>query len=182
MVASRPEDARPERAGSEGARPEGEGGASSGRWFIAGFAGAVLLTAILLPVFNVLVDPYHVFHSWTVAGFNREKTERLTRGGRLTKSLDLRDEQFEAVLMGSSRVLLGMDPDASALDGQHAYNAGLGGTNMYELASVLDFIAQHQPNLELLVLGLDFSMFNRNRTVNGDYAVSGFAGRSGWQL
>lgn len=154
----------------------------SGRHFIAGFCGAVLLVALLLPAFNALVDPYDVFHLWQAAGLNGEKTERLTRGGRLEKSLRLRNEPFETVLVGSSRVLVGMDPKSPYLKQRKAYNAGLGGTNMYELARVLDFIAQYQPDLEQLIIGLDFPMFNDHRTVNGDYEVSGFAGRSTWQL
>lgn len=162
--------------------PESEGRCKSGRHFIAGFFGAALLFLLSLPVFNAVVDPYDAFHLWQAVGFNSEKTELLSRGGRVEKSLRLREVPFETVLVGSSRVLVGMDPQSPHLDDNKTYNAGLGGTNMYELSQVIEYIARHQPDLEQLIIGLDFSMFNDYRTVNGDYEVSGFAGRTAWQL
>lgn len=163
-------------------RPESKGRCRSGRHFIAGFFGAALLFLLSLPVFNALVDPYDAFHLWRAAGFNSEKTELLSRGGRVEKSLRLREVPFDTVLVGSSRVLVSMDPKSPYLGGDKAYNAGLGGTNMYELSRVIEYIVRHQPGLEQLIIGLDFSMFNDYRTVNGDYDASGFAGRSAWQL
>jgi hypothetical protein len=82
------------------------------------------------------------------------------------------------VLLGTSRVMIGLDPQSPLLHGRHTYNAGLAGTNMYELDRVMEYLIRHQPALRQVIFGLDLLLFNADRTVEGDFQVSGFAGNS----
>lgn len=123
-----------------------------------------LLTALtpLLSVgaFNIFVDPYGIYNSPTVSGFNQSKPDKW-KHQRLFKALDITRIKPVTIFIGSSRTNLGLNPAYSALDDrQPAYNLGLNGANTYETLRYLEHAIKNQKDLKLVILGLDFIMFN----------------------
>jgi hypothetical protein len=142
--------------------------------YLAWFAGAVAVLLIAVAGFNRLVDPEGVFGVPTLKAISAVRP--LARGDRMAKAAAAARGGYTALLAGSSRVMVGLDPEDPALAGYRTYNLGLSETNMLEQADVMAFARDHNP-LELVVWGLDFLMFSDRRGYSQDYADSQFAGR-----
>ena len=138
-------------------------------WFAAGLA--VLL--IVIAAGNRLVDPEGVFYSPTIGRLNAIRP--LAKGDRVAKAAETARGNYDALLAGSSRVMVGLNPEDPALAGYRAYNLGLRETNMKEQADVMAFARKHN-DLGLVVWGLDFLMFSDRRGYSQDYVDSQFAG------
>jgi hypothetical protein len=128
----------------------------------------VLLAGIVL--LNRAVDPYGAYRGFPSDLFLEAKGVQDTR---TWKAELVRHFTGSTVLVGSSRVRTGYDPESTAIPDRPACNLGIGGTNFYELAYVLDFILQ-QPRVRRIVLCLDFQQFTAGRTVSNDFDVSRF--------
>ncbi len=133
----------------------------------------LILGAALVAGINVVVDPYGLFGIVEIKGFNAEKPAR--DGSHTLKSLQLRRQDYEVVVLGSSRAQLGIDPTSPTLNGARAFNLGLVDLSMTELEHVVDYLLQHQAPHTVLI-GVDLISFNANRPANHDFAESGFAG------
>ncbi|MDA8382468.1 MAG: hypothetical protein M0037_05280 [Betaproteobacteria bacterium] len=125
-----------------------------GHWlrFVAAIVGAVALI-------NATVDPYGLYRFVTLTGFNRIKPEA-ENSARLVKAYALEHMRPRALIVGNSRVEVGLDPRAPAWPTQDrpVYNLGLPGTGPYiELRYLQDALAVHRP--KLVVLGVDFMDF-----------------------
>lgn len=143
--------------------------------YLAWFAGTVAALLIIVAGFNRLVDPESVFGAPTLRPINGVRP--LAKGDRVAKAAETARGEYTALLAGSSRVMVGLDPEDPALAGYRAYNLGLSETNMLEQADVMAFARDHN-SLELVVWGLDFLMFSDRRGYSQDYADSQFAGRA----
>jgi hypothetical protein len=102
-----------------------------GRWLAV---TAVLLLAV--GALNVAVDPFFVFGAPLIAGFNQYKPATLGRE-TLAKPALLPRAQPHTVLIGTSKVQVGLDPQSTAWapDDAPVFNAGLpGGTSPSTLA------------------------------------------------
>lgn len=142
------------------------------KFFFAVLGGGLALVAAI----NWIVDPYASFRWNDMAGFNDQK--RLKRGGgRVSKSVIVMRNSFETIFLGSSTVETGLDPRSAALAGHSAYNAALPFSSIAELHKVALYIGEHSAP-KRVVIGLDFAAFAGVRGTGGDYAESGFAGRS----
>lgn len=133
----------------------------------------LVLGVALVAAVNAVVDPYGLFGIVEIAGFNAEKPAR--DGSRTLKSLQLRRQHYDVVVLGSSRAQLGIDPASPALNGARTFNLGLVDLSMTELELVVDYLLQHQAPRTVLI-GVDLISFNANRPANHDFAESGFAG------
>ncbi len=142
--------------------------------YLAWFAVTVLVLLIALAGFNRLVDPEGVFNRPSIDVVNRVKP--LAKGDRVAKAAEIARGGYTALLAGSSRVMVGLDPGDPALAGYRAYNLGLSETSMLEQAEVMDFALDHN-DPDLVVWGLDFLMFSDRRGYSQDFADSQFAGQ-----
>jgi hypothetical protein len=113
-----------------------------------------LTLALLAAVagFVVAVDPYGTFFLVETA-WNRYKPDILTHW-RTGKTLRVALVEPETLLVGSSRVLGGLDPDHPTLAGARAFNFGLPGTTYCDFANHLRQIAP-RGHLRRVVIGLD---------------------------
>lgn len=146
------------------------------RRFLGWFGGCLLAGELGLAGFNLVVDPYGINHLATLPGLNVEKTQRLYGGGRIERSLRLWLEDYETIILGSSRAQVGLDPASRVLAPIRAYNASLAGTSMAELYNVGRFVLDHE-RPKRIIIGLDFIMFSDDRERgNGDFESSGLAG------
>ncbi|MGA9379502.1 MAG: hypothetical protein WBV73_12105 [Phormidium sp.] len=125
---------------------------------------AVLITVILLilasiSLFNILVDPYGVFNSPLIQGFNQSKPWKVVQV-RLFKAVDLTRIKPQTVLLGASRTYVGLNPKHPALNRyQPSYNLGLNSANMYEMKRYFQHALFNQPDLKLVVLEIDYFSF-----------------------
>lgn len=151
----------------------------SGYGYIKVLLATLGIGGVLVGGLNVTVDPYGLFGLMEVRGINAGKPAR--DGSRTLKSLQLRLNQYDVIVLGTSRVQLGIDPASPAFAGARAFNLGLVNINMREVEGVVRYMLRHQ-DPETVMIGLDLISFDANRALNEDYAESGFGGASLLQL
>lgn len=131
-------------------------------------------------IFNFLVDYQRVFRVTEIPGFNQKKPfadnwpywlESLRR----KKAREIEEGDYDTIILGSSRVMAGLDPRHPAFGNRSVYNAGLQLSNMYENYQVFKFAREHL-NLQQIVLELSLSDFSDQRTEVFDFNRSKFAG------
>lgn len=135
------------------------------------YALAVIMFSIytLTIAINAYIDP---------RGFFLRSSEAVGRyfefPSRAEKSIRLHNEQYDVLVLGSSRVEVGIDPLSKSFANQSVYNLGLSATNMYELHKVIDYAIKHQ-SPEIMIMGLDFLMFTSQRELHKDFNGSLFS-------
>ena len=124
------------------------------------FLVAAFVPLLAVGLFNWAIDPYGIFNSPEIIGINQAKPEKL-KNGRLFKAVDITRIKPKTIFLGSSRTEYGLDPKHPAFhNNQPAYNSALGAATPYELWRYLKHALVNQPELKLVILGLDEFMFN----------------------
>ncbi|GFZ91205.1 hypothetical protein [Okeania sp. KiyG1] len=124
------------------------------------FLLSAILPVVAVGIFNIVVYPYDVFNTPNFLGINHSKP-RKDNNDRLFKAIDIIRIKPVTVLMGSSRTKRAIDPNYPALKNhQPAYNVALTKGNFYELRRYLEHAIANQKKLDLVIIGLDFFMFN----------------------
>src|SRR5713226_1250094 len=128
------------------------------------FSRRLRLMAMALIVFfsavvgvNYLVNPYG---AWRPRVFG--DIYRLVENERLVVPYLLRTGRPETLLVGSSRVMIGMEIEQGIRGG--VMNAALSGATLQEIAKVVE-LALRNPRLKRVIWGLDFFAFNENWTL-----------------
>ena len=143
-------------------------------YYVAWFSltGAILLSAAS---FNIFVDPYGIWPAPRVHQWNWSKPKQNLHQ-RLFRAADIAYRQPTTVILGSSRVIYSLSPQHPALSKyQPAYNSGLSSANMYEELRYFQHALYHQPDLKLVIIGLDFFSFNRYIKNRPDFSESRLA-------
>ncbi|MFC6438686.1 hypothetical protein [Bowmanella sp. JS7-9] len=118
--------------------------------------GAITLASI--GSFNWLVDPYGLYWSPTIHGFNAKKTESSERG-RQTKGYRLTAIRPQVLIMGNSRVEMGLSTEHPTFSNRRVYNSGIPGLSLdQQYARTIEQINQN-PELKEVYLSLDFLDF-----------------------
>jgi hypothetical protein len=120
-------------------------------------AGGIALLLACVGGINILVDPYRVFGTPDIAGFNAVKPD-FVEHLRLTTPYAIERLRPEALILGTSRVGRGLSPSHPAFKGLRTYNAALPAVSLYEVWRTLQHANAVKP-LKLVVLGLDNRMF-----------------------
>jgi hypothetical protein len=143
----------------------------SGRHYLKRYGLFLGLFILITACFNMTIDPRGYFYFFSIPKIN--ETRYFAKGNRIEKSIRLVREDFDAIIAGSSRTKISMDPAHPALNHFKAYNLALAKTNVYELEKILDFALKAQ-EIKLLMWGLDFLTFSTRRTVSGTFDQSLF--------
>jgi hypothetical protein len=125
--------------------------------FLKSFALLVCLGAAAVAGLNWLVDPFSLFGSPRIAGFNANKMD-FVEHLRLTNVYAVRRVEPDALVIGTSRVGRGLSPTHPAWQGLACYNLALPGITAYEMLRYLQHAAAVHP-LKRVVVGLDFRSF-----------------------
>ncbi|HEV2098995.1 MAG TPA: hypothetical protein VGR45_08730 [Stellaceae bacterium] len=127
-------------------------------------AGCIGIAAVLIPAFNLAVDPYRAFGSPEIPGITGVKPETTTYG-RLSKAFSVCRVRPDLVFMGSSRNEFLYNPEYGPVRAisRHPYNLSLAGTNIYEMDLMLRHAYYASGRLKTAILGIDFLMFNAFR-------------------
>lgn len=131
------------------------------RRYIVSFGLAAVLSAVLIAAFNIFMDPYGVWNGRSITGINRYHSHKESFE-RMNKSFDVVQMQPNILLVGSSRVKFGLNPDYyTFLTGDSSvYNFGVNGPNIYVIRRLVENAVRYDDNLAVVYLGLDFMMFN----------------------
>jgi hypothetical protein len=117
--------------------------------------GAVLAA---VAVINWVVNPYGAWRSTAIDPVYRfGETTRNEADERVRTAYRIRAEQPVSLLVGSSRVVVGMYIDRGARDG--FFNASMSGASLAEIAAILR-LATANPRLERVIGGVDFYAFD----------------------
>jgi len=123
----------------------------------------IILTLLFIAgimLFNYIVDPHNVFKTKTYSRLNAKKIES---NEYLLKARDIVQQKPDVILLGSSRVRFGLDPQHyELLTGVPAYNAGLSSSTPAIQLNYLKYALKNNPKLKRVVLGLDFAAFKEN--------------------
>jgi hypothetical protein len=114
--------------------------------------GALLSLIAGLALFNYLVNPYGAWSTELVNPIYRDISHE-----RMAVPYILRTAHPHTLLVGSSRVMLGMPIPQKARD--EVLNAGLAGAGIDEIARVID-LGLRNPKLRQIVWGVDFFAVN----------------------
>lgn len=124
-------------------------------WAAAATAGFIALAGAV----NVLVDPYDVFRYVQIHGFNTDKPA-IENQVRLAKAYQIRKLKPEIMVLGNSRVEMGLDTERRSREiGRQIFNGGLPGSTIYELHRYLQHAAAIG-SLKEVLLALDIFSFN----------------------
>ncbi|SFI02032.1 hypothetical protein [Bradyrhizobium sp. cf659] len=131
---------------------------SSFRRFTVGFIGFVAIPPFALSALIVLVDPYYVFGTPDIPGINVVRP-RYESHVPAVKPYQVRRIKPDAVILGSSRAEVALDPQHPGWADKNVFNFGLPSATSYEV--MLAFLhAQSVAPLKQAVIGLDFFGFN----------------------
>lgn len=126
------------------------------------FAFVLVLSASALV--NWFVDPYALYWSPAIDGINAKKIKSSERG-RQTKSYRIEQLQPDIVIVGNSRVEMGLDDRYAGFAGLEVYNYASPGIGLLHQLNRAYTQLQNNPNLTTLYLSLDFLDFlSRNPT------------------
>ncbi len=121
-------------------------------------AGSLLVTAV---AFNAVVDPYGVTKLISLERINAAKPKEW-ENARIAKPFEVARRHYDAIVLGTSQVERGIDPDYPALSagGIALYNMGLSELRLYETRLLLDYSIKAS-GIDAAVVSLDFGRYNR---------------------
>ncbi|NEQ36347.1 MAG: hypothetical protein F6K40_08660 [Okeania sp. SIO3I5] len=115
-----------------------------------------------------MINPYGVTNSPKIKGLNSSKPATVNNT-RLYKAVDITRHNAKTILLGASRIETGINPNSSLLKAyQPVYNLGIPAASLYEQRRYLEYAVAYQPELELVILGIDlWLMANPRKTRQG---------------
>ena len=147
---------------------------SSFRRFTVAFIGFVAIPPLALSALIVLVDPYYVFGTPDIPGINVVRP-RYENHVPAVKPYQVRRIKPDAIILGSSRAEVALDPQHPGWNGKNVFNFGLPSATSYEV--MLAFLhAQSVAPLKQAVIGLDFFGFNIFFPRDQEYLEGRFSG------
>jgi len=140
---------------------------------IALFAGLALFGG-----FNALIDPFGITGAPDIPGLTARDTRLLEDGGRVHVADRLARGGDRAILLGSSRTVDGFPHEPEHWPGG-IYNAGMRGTNIFELSQAAALAARNE-ELRCVVIGLDLDEFGVHSKAKATYWLSALADGRRW--
>ena len=128
--------------------------------FLVTWAVGFISVLAALAVFNAAVDPYLMFNTRRISGFNDQKSPGEFTQELMTKAYDALRETRRTLVFGSSVVDWGLDTRDPAWPAgvRPIYNFGIPGSGPRLAYLQLRYVLSRQ-HPDLVVLGLDFATF-----------------------
>jgi hypothetical protein len=138
------------------------------------FLQTYLVTLVLLicsaVVFNLIIDPFGVYHLVEINGINNIKTGQGNHV-RMGKAGSVRVFKPQAVILGDSRAEYGINPEHPGWKAGPVYNLAISGSNVYEILRYFEHAHRIKPLKQVLFV-LDFKQFNAYRINEEDFTES----------
>ena len=124
-------------------------------WFFTTLSALAAISASL----NYVVDPYLVYNSPRVEGFNRKKIE-INDYVRIAKAFEPFRRATDILIAGNSRVEMGLDPGHACFAGRglHVYNLAVPGAGLGQQLNYVLNVVYAQP-VKRVFLSVDFVDF-----------------------
>ena len=108
----------------------------------------------------MVVDPYGVIDRPLIEGFNDVKPLRFANQ-RIYKPIWFLRGDYNGIILGASRELIGMDPRSAPLreQGRRFYNFAMVDERPYESAQIAEFAVASRP-IRTIVIDLEFTRYN----------------------
>lgn len=139
---------------------------------IGTFSGVLLFFAFV----NTWINPLWVTSSpWTDESFAPYR--QIYRNTRTAKAGLLRVNDWDIVMMGSSRVAIAMDPTLPEWgEERKVLNLGLSASTLTENKLVVDYVLKHNPSVKHLIVGVDLTDISSrsNSTASAGFNESPF--------
>jgi len=121
-------------------------------------SAVILILLVMIGGGNWYYDPYQIYHfpEKDVAFINKPELDSHLR---LHKAYAVKKIKPDSILIGTSRVLVGMDPRNSTLPAGRWYNLGLPGASMYEILRYIQH-ANAVTSLKTIVLDVEYTSFD----------------------
>jgi hypothetical protein len=118
-----------------------------------------IVLAVVVVAVNFVVDPYGIFGSPRISGLNHFKVE-INNHSRLMKKYQPLFGTYNAIIVGNSRVELGMRPSHTCFSniGMSVYNLGVPGADVRMQLEYALNVVQKQP-IQTIFLSVDFTDF-----------------------
>jgi len=135
---------------------------STARWairYLAALAGTIVALAACTATVTILIDPYNLFGTPRIAGFNRFKPQAYNRGVAAKTAL-LERTHPRTLLLGNSRLEIGFNPQSAEWPAsmQPVFDGALGGHGLDIAAKLLEDAAA-EPTLHYVLVGADIVDF-----------------------
>ena len=128
----------------------------------------VIALLIITCITTLVVDPYGLYYAKTHRGFNQQK-EGVRSKIRLIKALQLPIIKPQTILLGSSRVMDGINPENPILqEYPPVYNLAVDMNRIHETKVLIIHAIKNAP-IKRIIIGLDFFMFNSREQKNIDF-------------
>ena len=128
------------------------------KFFLQLVALGILLLAAA-GIFNMVVDPYGIWHIYRRTGLNQMPHEA-QNVERMIKPVEFLQKRPQTIFLGTSKSNVSMDPDFyEGLTGKTAYNFAVSGETIYEMRRYLEYAAAVDPNLQEAIVEVNFLLF-----------------------
>ena len=132
--------------------------------FLRHFFATVVAAMALIGGFNYAIDPFDL---WSAPRFERINAVKSVGNIRFAKPLQLEVRRPDTVILGSSRILYGIDP-RDFPDPDRTYDFGIPALSATEMRGYGEHILAETP-LKRLVIELGFFQFNRPQSAAPNY-------------
>ena len=122
------------------------------------FFSSFLFAITTIAGINWFIDPFGMYWSPTVSNINQQKTEAGTRV-RLVKAYRPAMVNPTVLLVGNSRVEMGLNPQHPIFAGQTVYNQAMPGAGVAHQVKYALEVIEKNPDLKQIIMGLDILDF-----------------------
>jgi len=120
------------------------------RWFAALLGTYLVLTAAL----STTVDPWRI-NATRWASSALDASREISQARRVGKAALANLGTWQAVIIGSSRLEIGLDPTHPALPPLRCVNLAMSAANLLENLTVANYALERNPQLKTLIFGVD---------------------------
>jgi hypothetical protein len=150
------------------------------RRYLTHLLASATLALASTAAFNWFTDPYAIFGSPRLPNINEAKP-LVTDNIRIFKMVGYLHHPMDALILGTSRAHVGLNPKHQAFNGLRTVNLAMPSQPNAETALLFKFVAEHN-SLQMAVIGLDFFASNAYLTFTPDFTPDNFAEDRKWKL
>jgi len=120
------------------------------RWLGTIMAGYFIITTAI----TTTVDPWRINAApWAINALDGARD--LYNNRRVGKAALANRGNWRVVILGSSRIEIGLDPASPVFHGRPAVNLGMSAASLYENLAVGNYALDRNPHIDTLLLGID---------------------------
>jgi hypothetical protein len=149
------------------------------RAYLQCLLGTAIGTLLLAVGINRLVDPYRIFVEPSILA--ADQPAQIAPDDRLRRTIQVVRYRWQAIILGTSRAELGLDPNHPLFAGRKCMNAATLSQPNEETGRLFAAATEHG-TLEQAVLGLDFFAANAQLAYPLDLDWGNFKPERAWQL